>query len=275
MSTPYLPTVGAALLIPMLGPLADWLIADQRDLELQDPAVNADLLDGDWRPLVREARTILDGYTGRLGIHAPFDGLTILSRDTRVRALMIDRLRQALEFGAALGATHMVVHSPFLFFGTPFIPHAVSTGQASQIAQVHAVLDTILPLAQQANCTLVLETIYDCHPGPLLALVQSFASEYVRLSLDTGHTFLTHQRGGPPPDQWVREGGPLLAHVHLHDNDGNNDRHWPPGKGAINWYALFDALSEREHPPRLILELKKCSQIRPAAAWLATQGFAR
>lgn len=275
MSTTHLPTVGAALPVRLLASFSDWLIADQRDLEIQDPALNADILDGDWRPLVDEARTVLTGYTGRLGIHAPFDGLTIMSRDTRVQSLVIDRLRQALEFGAALGATHMVIHSPFLFFGTPFLPHAISAGRANQIAQVHAVLDAVLPLAQEANCVLVVETIYDCHPAPLLALVQSFESPYVRLSLDTGHAFLTHQRGGPPPDQWVREAGSLLEHVHVQDNDGNTDRHWAPGRGAINWYALFEALRELEHQPRLILELKRYAELREATSWLSQEGLAQ
>jgi sugar phosphate isomerase/epimerase len=95
------------------------------------------------------------------------------------------------------------------------------------------------------------------------------------MSLDTGHAFITHRLGGPPPDQWVREAGALLEHLHLQDTDGNVDRHWAPGNGAINWYALFEALGDLEHRPRLILELRQPREIERAAAWLAERGLAR
>jgi sugar phosphate isomerase/epimerase len=73
-------------------------------------------------------------------------------------------------------------------------------------------------------------------------------------------------------DQWVREAGAYLAHMHLQDGDGCADRHWAPGRGSINWYAVFDALAELPEMPRLILETQ---QIDEGAAWLAAQGYAR
>jgi sugar phosphate isomerase/epimerase len=274
MPTTSPPVVGAALPIGLLPQLSDWLLAAQRDIEIQD-CINPEVLDSDWQPLVHEARAALDGYTGRLGIHAPFDGLTLTSRDQRVQALVRDRLAQALEFAAALGATHMVTHSPFLFFGKPFAVHLPAAARATQIDQAHAVLDELLPTAHQIGCTIMIETILDSHPDPLRDLVQSFQSPHVRLSLDTGHAFLTHQRGGPTPDQWVREAGALLGHVHLQDNDGNSDRHWIPGRGSINWGALFDALAELDHQPRLLLELRDYTAAPAVVAWFASQGWAR
>lgn len=274
MPTTRTPAIGAALTIEMLATYRDWIIADQRDLEIQDP-YNPELLDGDWRPLAQEARTLLEGYQGRVGIHGPFLGLTLTAYDRRVRALVAERLRQALEFGAAIGATHMVIHSPFTFFGSPFVAHGAGSYRAQEISLVHDTLADVLPMAEQAGCTLVIENIFDANPAPLLDLVRSFDSPAVRMSLDTGHAFISHRRGGPPPDQWVREAGPLLAHLHLQDSDGNSDRHWAPGDGSINWYALFEALGELEHQPRLHLELRNQQAIGRAAAWLAAQGFAQ
>jgi sugar phosphate isomerase/epimerase len=254
--------------INCLAQYREWLLDGQRDLEIQD-AFQPDVLDNDWSSLVRQARQTLDGYTGRLGIHGPFDGLTLMSRDPQVRNFVAGRLRKGLEFGAELGATHMVVHSPFMFFGSPFVAHSASAGRAEQIDLVHATLETVLPLAEQHDCTLVIENIFDTNPAPLLALVNSFASEHVRMSLDAGHAFLTQRIGGPPADQWVREAGPLLGHVHLQDNDGHLDRHWSPGDGSINWEALFDALGASTGNPRMIIELRNLQDIPRASAWLA------
>jgi sugar phosphate isomerase/epimerase len=81
--------------------------------------------------------------------------------------------------------------------------------------------------------------------------------------------------GGPTPDQWVREAGELLEHVHLQDSDGHLDRHWMPGRGNINWYALFEALGSLPQCPRLILEVRNTSEILGGAAFLAAQGLVR
>jgi sugar phosphate isomerase/epimerase len=81
--------------------------------------------------------------------------------------------------------------------------------------------------------------------------------------------------GGPTPDQWAADAGELLGHVHVVDNDGQYDRHWMPGWGNINWYALFEALRKGAAEPRLILELKDTDEIERAAEWLTAQGVAR
>jgi sugar phosphate isomerase/epimerase len=274
MTDTTLPVLGAALPISGLAEYRDWLLADQRDLEIQDPCLQ-DVLDQDWTALTRQARDLLDGHTGRRGIHGPFDGIALLSKDRRVRALATERLCQGLGFAAEVCATHMVVHSPFMFFGTQFVPHSAGFDRELQIELAHLTLDPVLKLAQEIGCMLVFEGIEDQHPAPLLALVRSFETDLVRMSLDIGHAMITNRRGGPPPDQWVREAGPLLGHLHLQDSDGNIDRHWAPGKGQMGWYALFEALGTLSHNPRLILELKKKDEIRQGAAWLAERGLAR
>jgi sugar phosphate isomerase/epimerase len=223
---------------------------------------------------VRQARDLLDGYTGRLGVHGPWYGLPLLCPDARVQELVVTRLKQALDFAVAIGATQMVLHSPFEFYGSSMVAHTPAHGLLDEIKLVHETLADFLPLAQQANCVLVLEMCYDKNSAPLLALARSFDSDYVQIGLDTGHAFLMQRIGGPPPDQWVRDVGPPLAHVHLQDTDGLLDRHWPPGKGNINWYALFEALQSLSHRPRLILEIDH-DKIWQAAGWLSAQGFVR
>src|SRR5262245_247259 len=269
-----LPVVGAAMPIALLTEYRDWLCEEQRDVELQDP-ISPDVLDGDWRALARRANGLLDGHTGRRGVHGPFDGLSLCSRDPRVRDLASDRLCQALEFAAAVGATHMVVHSPFAFFGDPFLPHSPSYDRAAQLELIGRTLEAPLRMAGETGCALVVEGIFDKNPDPLLALVRALGSPYARLSIDVGHAYITHLAGGPSPDGWVRAAGELLEHVHLQDTDGRVDRHWAPGDGQISWYALFEAVRCLARTPRLLLEVKDYRQIRRGAEWLARQGLAR
>ncbi len=106
------PILGVALPLEGLRLHKDWILEKQRDLELQD-FIFAEVLNGDWRPLADEIRRELDGYRGRLGIHGPFWGFNIATQDPDVRAVVQKRMSQGLDVCAHVGATQMVIHSPY------------------------------------------------------------------------------------------------------------------------------------------------------------------
>lgn len=269
-----LPVVGAAMPSEHLAKYVDWLKESQRDLEIQDPA-KPNTLDTDWRTTVKTIRSMLDGYTGRLGVHGPFFGFPLFAPDRKVREALASRLDEALDYCAELGATHMVLHSPIENLGTPFDTFA-SGGWVDPLATIHALLDPAVERAASIGCTLVIETIFDTDPALWMRLVQSFDSPYLRASVDVGHVFVSHKLlGAPPPDYWLRHAGALLGHVHLQDNDGYADRHWRLGTGSIHLHATFDAIRRSGAQPRLILEMWNHTDILPSAAWLAAQGLAR
>lgn len=268
-----LPVVGAALEVASLPRYIDWLVEKQRDLELQDPCRDG-VLDGNFKAIAREGYALLNhhGYSGRLGVHAAYSGLDLSSSDPLILEVIGKRHRQSLEFGAEVGATHMVLHSPFIWFGNPHTNFMPRSARQSIIDIAHQVLTPLLPAAEQMHCAFVFEVCSDLHVVPLLDLVRSFDSPYVRLSIDTGHARIMQEQGGPTPEQWVYEGADVLEHVHLQDVDGQADRHWTIGRGNINWYAFFKALRETNAKPRLILEIE---DIFASAEWLAEQKLAQ
>ena len=284
-----LPLVGASMTAKELPVHVDWLIAHQRDLEIQDPVFTPifdndwrhldqipGLSDGityaDWRRIAQTVRAQLNGYKGRLSIHGPFVGLPLMSLDREIRQVVSRRLRQALAFAEEIGATQMVLHSPWTFLGGPYMPYASIKGQQQVIALTLDLVEPLLPIAKSAGCTLVFEGVFDKHPQPLLDLVKAFSSDYVRISVDTGHAYINHVQGGPSVDHWITTTAPFLAHLHLQDGDGCADRHWAPGRGDINWYAVFEALEAVDSMPRLILETRR---FREGAEWLAAQNYIR
>jgi sugar phosphate isomerase/epimerase len=276
MSTPAnteLPILGAAMEMASLPKYIDWLVEKQRPLEIQDPCLPG-VLDGEYKPSAAETRALLNrhGYNGRMGIHAAYSGLDLTSYDPLIKEIIAKRYRQSLEFGAELGATHMVLHSPFSWFGNAFTNHSPRSKRQYIIDAAHAILTPLMPMAEQMGCTFVFEVCYDLNVVPLLDLVRSFNSPLVRLSIDTGHAFVNQQRGGATPDQWVYEGADILEHVHVQDVDGQADRHWQIGTGNINWYAFFKALRETQANPRLILEI---DEIYASAEWLIAEELAQ
>ncbi|MDN3714398.1 hypothetical protein QWZ10_26325 [Paracoccus cavernae] len=70
-----LPLLGAAMTVPELETLQDFILSENRDLELQD-FCEIGALDRDWKLVADRAKQLLSGYQGRLGIHGPFWGCT-------------------------------------------------------------------------------------------------------------------------------------------------------------------------------------------------------
>lgn len=267
------PVLGAALNLAGIETHRDWLLEQQRDLEIQD-FITAEVLEGDWKPLAERMRRLLDGHAGRRGLHGPFWGFKIDSDDPGVRALVSRRLIQGLEACAAVGADQMVVHSPYSTWDHNNLDNH-RDARARQVERVHQTLREPVARAEAMGCTLVIENIEDKDPAARVALAASFNSAAVQVSIDTGHAHYAHvSTGAPPVDYYVKAAGAALRHVHLQDSEGFADRHWKPGEGTIRWQAVFRALAALPEMPRLILELRDHAEVPAGAAFLQSLGLA-
>lgn len=271
---PSLPVLGAALPLDGLRRHRDWILDKQRDLEIQD-FFWAEVLNSDWTPLADSIRKELDGYRGRLGIHGPFWGFTIDSLDPDVRDVVRKRMMQGLDVCAALGATQMVIHSPYTTWDANNLDSL--PGEAERTVQrVHDTLHAAVRRAEDMGVVLAIENIEDKDPHQRVALARSFDSPAVRVSVDTGHANYAHgSTGAPPVDFYVTAAGEMLNHVHLQDTDGHADRHWNPGEGNIAWRAVFQALGRIRSNPRLILEVRNKDTLLAGAAYLESLGVAQ
>ena len=261
--------VGAALTSDRLDEYMEWLTEHNRDLEISDFTRPGALDSENLSDLVQFLKSRLQGYPGRLGIHAPYN-MPEATSDLRIREVVVDRFKQSLDICAEIGATHMVLHSL-----RPFWDRLTRDQMRKEFDLFHASIDSVVNAAKDADCILVIENTRDKHPELLTELVKSFDSPYVRQSLDVGHAFVNHHyEGGPPPDYWVLEAADVLEHVHLHDTDGYADRHWKIGQGRVDWYTLFEAIKSLAQRPRLIMELASYDEIRQSAAWLSERDIA-
>ncbi|AGT10984.1 sugar phosphate isomerase/epimerase family protein [Paracoccus aminophilus] len=271
-----LPLLGAAMTTDELAGFRDFILSENRDLELQDFA-EIPLLNGDWKSVADRALGLLAGYQGRLGIHGPFWGLNIANPDPDLRALITRKHLQGLEVCDYLGATQMVIHSPYStwdFHNLDNVPGG--RAHARVIAHCHETMAPVVARAEEIGVTMVIENIEDKDPDIRRLLADSFNSPAMAVSVDTGHAHYAHgATGAPPVDYYIRRAGARLAHVHLQDADGYADRHWAIGEGNIGWHGVFRALAEIEPTPRLILELNDNRGLLASVAWLQEQGLAR
>jgi sugar phosphate isomerase/epimerase len=268
------PVIGAALTLPTMERLKNWVFEMERDVEIQD-FYQPSLLAGDWRAPAERYAQLLDGHRGRVGIHGPFFDVALDAMDPEAVALLRRRMATALDVCAATGATLMVVHSPFRMWDFQNLDgnRGMRTGKIARVVENMA---PVVRRAEDQGVTLAIENVEDRDPADRLRLAEAFGSAAVRLSIDTGHAHCAHgSAGAPPADHFVRSAGAMLAHVHLQDTDGFGDRHWPPGEGGIHWPSLFEALGELPVMPRLLLELKDEGRLVEAAERLTGMGLGR
>lgn len=270
-----LPVLGTALTLRDFAPLQEWICGPGRAIEIQD-FVFPEVIAGDCSGLIAAWRAVLGAHAGPRGIHGPFFGLDLANPDAEIRAIVQRRFLKGLEIAEALGASHMVVHSPFTYW------HVLNRAnypdiQPAQFAAAAECLAPVLARAASVGCTLMLENIDDTDPATRVDLVRAIAHPNLKVSLDTGHAELAHGRyGAPPVVDYVAAAGDLLGHVHLQDADGYADRHWHPGDGRVPWRPVFDEIARQGAAPRLILEVRRDLARLPATvARLEALGLAR
>lgn len=270
-----LPVLGAAFVsADKLQQHRNWLLAAPRDIELQ-MFVWPQALDADPAPQVERLQRLLDGTTGRRGLHGPFLGFKIDCADPALVAVIQARLLKALDICVALNVDQMVIHSPVSTWDDS--NHAADPAHRhNQIERSRFVLNPLVRRAEEAGVELVIENVEDKDPKARVDLADAIASPAVAVSLDTGHAHYAHvMTGAPAVDVYVRAAGKRLRHVHLQDSDGYADRHWHPGEGTLPWRAIFAALRSLPEMPRLIIEVKDQGGIPSGADHLASLGLAQ
>lgn len=264
--------IGACLAPHDITDHRDWLFDADRDLELQGFSSHEDLITA-FEDRIAAANAALDGFRGRRGIHGPYEGLDMDNKDPELRPLITARFLRALEAADRVGARQMVLHSPYTRW---YASNRLNKPdyREEKLGRVHDVMTPVVRVAEEAGITLVIENIFDVDPAMRREMVDSFDSDAIALSIDTGHAHLARRMSGAPPvDYFVRDAADQLKHVHLQDLDGHADRHWAPGEGEIHWPEVFRALSECGSDPHLVLELRRKSDIPAGFAYLRDLGL--
>jgi sugar phosphate isomerase/epimerase len=205
--------------------------------------------------LTTVARLLAD--TGRRPtVHAPFFDLSPGAMEPMVRKITLHRLTQALQAAGTLGAHLMVVHPGYDRWRYPKLA-------STWVEQAASTFTPLLVLAEQFDCRLALENIYEDTPGTLTALVERLGSPWFGHCFDIGHWRLF---GSTPQTEWLAAIASRLLHLHLHDNRGENDDHLPVGEGSIDFTPLFNRLATLPAPPSITLEAHDPDELRRSLA---------
>jgi sugar phosphate isomerase/epimerase len=165
--------------------------------------------------------------------------------DPRTWLESVDDLKRCVDWLGQAGGNCLVVH-----------PGGLS--DSSEIASRREALAAGLSvLADQAVGTGVTICVENMPPGvfpgsrmlDLKEIVDAIDRPEVALALDTGHARISNSA----PVETL-EAGSRLRTTHVHDNDGRQDTHLPPGSGSIDWGEWVEALDAIDYRGPILLE---------------------
>ena len=126
------------------------------------------------------------------------------------------------------------------------------------------------PLVKQAmdqGIRVMFENTYEAAPDAHRLLFAELEPAGIGFCLDTGHLLAFAGTGFEP---WLRELGPWLGQLHLHDNDGLSDAHLGLGQGVFDFQALFNALQDRATDPIYTIEPHSKDALWQSLSYLAS-----
>jgi sugar phosphate isomerase/epimerase len=195
--------------------------------------------------------------------HGSWGARTIRARRVDLGALdpaiyreSIDDLKACVDWLAAAGGKYLVVH-----------PGGLSLPEERE-ARRQALACGLRELADHASGSGVIACVENMPPGvhpgsrtaDLAELLRELDHPHLALALDTGHANLTASAAAE-----TRAAGSLLATTHVHDNNGRQDSHEPPGHGTIDWSGWGRALDQIGYLGPILLECIRFLRQNPSS----------
>jgi sugar phosphate isomerase/epimerase len=221
----------------------------------------------DWEACFTLHTAICTQFQGTIAIHGPFIVMEYTHIDHLIRDVVMRRLDMTFDVAVKLKASRVVLHSGYkaeidLFkLQDDWLKRSIEFWQR----EIHRWAD--------AGIVIVLENDVEKSPDLLVRLVNKVNSPVFGLCMDIGHQHLFSELDAL---EWVQRMDNRLFHIHLHDNDRTSDRHWPIGRGTIDFEPFYDAIMR--HVPEVTVSLEvedkmevKMGDLRKLAAHFASR----
>ena len=220
--------------------------------------INADKIHLDPRVFPRSKLPHLRKLLSELGlhpnsVHAPIDGVNLSAQDYDIKKRSIDLLTETLEYCRAIECPIMVMH--------PNHSESLSLGfEVMKRNSIEAIRE-VVKKAEELEVKIAIENMINVKGGrfgskisELREIIKNVDSPYLGICLDTGHINLL-TGSDADLEKEITRAGEYLWTLHVHDNDGKADRHWPPGEGNIDWNKVVRSLREVGYKGVFMMEI--------------------
>ncbi len=209
-------------------------------------------IDNDFQYIINELKRSVSGFEGLISLHALFSGLNPGVSDEALKAIAKKRYQQSFEAALAVGAKHVNFHS-----GHKGMHHRVSIEKNYKASIIF--WKEFIKQFEDNGIVAVLENVLDFDYEHIKVIVDEVNSPFLKVCLDTGHANLCSKI---PPQDWIKEYGNRLQHLHLHNNYKTNDDHNGIKLGTINFVEIIDVLKKENINPYIVFEIFDKNQLK-------------
>lgn len=221
---------------------ADFLRNNKLSIELY---LNTTAIDGISEADLHSLKDSLD-WEHTLSIHGPFMDLSPGAVDPKIAEASLYRYLQVLSFSEILKPEVIVFHSGYERW-------KYAGNVELWLAQSLKTWRPVLEKAEKFGIKIAIENIVDNEPAHLRLLAEKMGHPLFGLCLDVGHREIFSQL---TVGEWVGAMHPYIFELHLHDNRGVNDDHFPIGHGKVDFGRLFKKLCELGVNPVYTIEAR-------------------
>jgi sugar phosphate isomerase/epimerase len=203
----------------------------------------------------KEITDVLSIFDLKLFLHAPFSDLNLASFNKTVLEESKRQIKRSLEIAAEIGAITSTVH-----FGR-YSPLGLSYPDKALLRNLES-LREINSFAADIGADVAFENSpcgFGAMYGPLDLIEHLTGESEVKITLDVGHANTWEEE---VVEDFIYRLNSNIAHVHLHDNSGEDDNHLVIGEGAIDYKRVFDAFKDINYQNALCLELLNEDDLR-------------
>lgn len=195
-------------------------------------------------------------------LHGAFLDVTLHSVDSRVREISELRVRQSMEIAKELGIRGVVFHTNLIanFKDKVYLKNWIETNAAFYKKM----------LQEYPGIFIFVENMFDFEPDMLLELAKALKEEpYFGICLDFAHATISKVSAR----EWLCTLMPYVKHIHINDNDLQNDLHQALGKGNINYKEFTRILKEHQIETSVLVEVSDLEGQISSLAYMEEEGI--
>lgn len=186
--------------------------------------------------------------TDNLIFHAPFYEISMAAIDSKAKEFSFARLNQFYDLVKDYNPRKMVLHTgyiPSIYYPAWFIPHAT---------------EFLNDYIKGKNIEVCVENVLGNDPSYLYDIFKNIKSDKVKICLDIGHVNVYSKKIDGKESTtlvkyWIDKLSPYITHYHIHNNNGDKDRHLDIDKGNMDINEIIRYAKSKNNNATFTLEI--------------------
>lgn len=190
-------------------------------------------------------------------MHGAFLDICVNSADSKIFEVSDYRVRQCMDIAVKMGLKAVIFHTNYIvnFRLRSYIDSWIDRNE-SYWRQV---------LNDYKEQYIYIENMFDEAPYMLTELAARMQDEpRFGVCLDIAHALIS----GSPAGQWYDMLEPYVKHLHVNDNDGNEDLHNPVGTGLQDWDKFNQWCRGIGSQPSVLIEVRGYGDLEKSVEYM-------